>query len=123
GVRAAWEKQRGRLPEADRLYGNARIAFYAARQQNPMAAQWFRETGKEALNETLRAWRVRAALRAGAWPDVLSAIEAMPPSEQEDSAWRYWKARALLVSGRTDEATALFGGLAGEISFYGMLSA
>ena len=100
GVRAAWEKQRGRLSDADRLYGNARIAFHAARQQNPLAAEWFRETGNAALSDAQRAWRVRAALRAGAWPDVLAAIEAMPPSEQEESAWRYWKARALAALGR-----------------------
>ena len=123
GVRAAWEKQRGHLPEADRLYGNARIAFHAARQQYPLAAEWFREAGNAASTDALRAWRVRAALRAGAWTDVLAAIEAMPPSEQEDSAWRYWKARALSATGRNVEANALFGGLASEISFYGMLSA
>ena len=123
GVRAAWEKQRKRLSDADRNYGNARIAFHAARQQNPLAAEWFRETGNARLSEAQRAWRVRAALRAGAWPDVLTAIEAMPPSEQEDSAWRYWKARALSALGRTADATPIFAALASEISFYGMLSA
>ena len=78
GVRAAWEKLRNRLSEADRLYGNARIAFHAARQQNPQAAEWYREIGNAPLSDAQRAWRVRAALRVGAWPDVLAAIEAMP---------------------------------------------
>ena len=123
GVRAAWEKQRGLLPEADRLYGNARIAFHAARQLHPLAAAWYREAGNVALSDAPRAWRVRAALRAGAWPDVLAAIEAMPPSEAQDSAWRYWKARALSATGRPADAAAIHAGLAGEISFYGMLSA
>jgi len=123
GVRAAWEKQRKRLSDADRNYGNARIAFHAARQQNPLAAAWFRETGNARLSDAQRAWRVRAALRVGAWPDVLTAIEAMPPSEQEESAWRYWKARALSALGRTADATPIFTALASEISFYGMLSA
>jgi soluble lytic murein transglycosylase len=122
-VRTAWEKQRGRLNEADRLYGNARIAFHAARQQNPLAAEWFREAGNAALSDAQRAWRVRAALRVGAWPEVLTGIEAMPPSEQEDSAWRYWKARALSAQGRQGDATPIFASLAGEVSFYGMLAA
>src|SRR4029077_15436065 len=75
GVRTAWEKQRGRLPEADRLYGNARIAYYAARQQYPLAVDWYREAGSAAAaTDALRAWRVRAALRSGAWADVLAAI-------------------------------------------------
>jgi len=123
GVRAAWEKQRGLLPEADQHYGNARIAFHAARQLHPLAAAWYREAGNVALSDAPRAWRVRAALRAGAWPDVLAAIEAMPPSEAQDSAWRYWKARALSATGRPAEGSAIHAGLAGEINFYGMLSA
>jgi len=123
GVRAAWEKQRSRLTDADRSYGNARIAFHAARQQYPLAAQWFREAGSAASTDALRAWRARAALRAGAWPDVLAAIEAMPSAEQEEPTWRYWKARALTATGRTAEALPLYGDLANEISFYGMLSA
>jgi len=123
GVRAAWEKQRGRLHEADRLYGNARIAFHAARQLHPLAAEWYREAGTAELSDAPRAWRVRAALRAGAWPDVLAAIEAMPPSEAQDSAWRYWKARALSAAGRPADAAAIYADLAGEISFYGTLAA
>ncbi|MDH5247053.1 MAG: lytic transglycosylase domain-containing protein, partial [Betaproteobacteria bacterium] len=123
GVRTAWEKQRVFLPEADRLYGNARIAYHAARQLHPLAAAWYREAGSVALSDAQRAWRVRAALRAGDWPDVLAAIEAMPPAEAQDSAWRYWKARALSAAGRGAEAAAIHAGLAGEISFYGMLSA
>ena len=123
GVRASWEKQRGRLSEADRLYGNARIAYHAARQQYPLAVDWFREAGSVASNDALRAWRVRAALRVGAWPEVIAAIEAMPPAEQEDPAWRYWKARALSATGRAAEASPIYTALASEISFYGMLAA
>ncbi len=123
GVRAAWVRQRSQLPEPDRAYGNARIAYHAARQLAPQAAQWFREADTAALSDVQRAWRVRAALRAGAWPDVLAAIDAMPPSEAQEPAWRYWKARALAAAGRTEEANALYLALAGEFSFYGLLSA
>jgi soluble lytic murein transglycosylase len=122
-VRVAWEKLRNRLSEADRFYGNARIAFHAARQQNPQAADWYREIGKAPLSDAQRAWRVRAALRVGAWPEVLAAIDAMPPSEQEEPAWRYWKARALSAAGRTADAAPIYASLAGEIHFYGMLAA
>ena len=65
GVRAAWEKQRGRLTEPERLYGNARIAYHASRQLNPRALEWYREAEGAALSEAQRAWRIRAALRAG----------------------------------------------------------
>jgi soluble lytic murein transglycosylase len=43
GARAAWVRQRSNLPVADRLYGNARIAYHASRQLNPLAVEWFRE--------------------------------------------------------------------------------
>ncbi len=123
GVRAAWEKQRGRLPAADRLYGNARIAFHAARQLNPQANDWFHEAAEAPLTNEQHAWRVRAALRAGAWPDVEIAIDAMPQALAQEPAWRYWKARALAVSGRADEANAIYVALARDGDFYGVLAA
>jgi soluble lytic murein transglycosylase len=122
-VRSAWEKQRGRLPEAERLYGNARIAYHAARQLLPQANDWYREAAGAPFNEVQRAWRVRAALRAGAWVDVLAATEAMPAGEAQDPAWRYWKARALAALDRTDEARALYVSLAAEFGFYAHLAA
>jgi soluble lytic murein transglycosylase len=123
GGRAAWEKQRERLTDADRSYGNARIAFHAARQLVPQANEWFNEARGVPQSDNERAWRVRAALRAGAWPDVLAAIEAMPPAQAQESAWRYWKARALAAAGRTDEAAAGYTSLIQETNFYGVLAA
>jgi len=123
GVRAAWEKQRERLTDADRSYGNARIAFHAARQLAPQANEWFNEARDVPLVDNDRAWRVRAALRAGAWPDVLAAIEAMSPAQAQEAAWRYWKSRALAAAGRADEAAAGYASLAQETNFYGVLAA
>jgi soluble lytic murein transglycosylase len=123
GVRAAWEKQRARLPDADRGYGNARIAFHAARQLVPQANEWFNEARGVPLTDNDRPWRVRAALRAGAWPDVLTAIEGMPPAQAQESAWRYWKARALAAAGRTEESAAGYASLLNETNFYGVLAA
>ncbi len=121
-ARAPWVKWRDRLPEADRRYGNARLAFYAARQQNPGANDWFREAGDLTLSGEAAAWRVRAALRAVAWSDVLAAVDAMAEPQKQESAWRYWRARALYAKGRKDEANAVFNALAQETSFYGVLA-
>ncbi len=123
GIRGAWEKQRERLPVDDRLYGNARIAYHAARQLHPRANDWYREAVGAPLNDAQHAWRVRAALRAGAWSDVDAAIAAMPESQAQEPAWRYWKARALVAKGRASEAKAIYEGLAGEFHFYGLLAA
>jgi len=119
----AWVSWRARLPEADRLYGNLLVAYNAARQLAPAANAWYREADGAPLTESQRAWRVRAALRAGAWADVARAIDAMPPGEALEPAWRYWKARSLAVSGQNEDATRIFGGLATEHHFYGFLAA
>ncbi len=123
GVRAAWEKQRARLAPADRLYGNARIAYHAARQLLPQANDWFREAEGAPLSDAQHAWRVRAALRVQAWSDVLKAIDAMPPALADDAAWRYWKARALAATGKEADAAALYGALATGHQFYALLAA
>jgi peptidoglycan lytic transglycosylase len=119
----AWTKWRNRLPGAERLYGNLLVAYSAARQLVPAASDWYREADGAPQNEAQRAWRVRAALRAGAWSEVERAIAAMPPDEAQDPAWRYWKARALAVAGNREDATRLYGGLATEQNFYGFLAA
>jgi soluble lytic murein transglycosylase len=122
-ARPAWVKWRDRLPDAERKYGNARLAYHAARQLNANANDWFREAGDSPLAPEMQAWRARAALRAGAWTDVLAAIDAMGESQRQESTWRYWRARALVVKGRTVEANALFEALAAETNFYGVLAA
>jgi len=123
GARPAWLKWRDKLPEVDRKYGNARLAYHAARQLNPLANDWFRDAGDVPMAPDVQAWRARAALRAGAWANVLAAIDAMQEPQRQEAAWRYWKARALAAGGRTAEANALYEPLAAETSFYGMLAA
>jgi soluble lytic murein transglycosylase len=121
-ARASWVKYRPRLPEADRRYGNGRLAYHAARQLVPLANDWFREADGVPLDEAASEWRVRAALRAGAWPDVLAGIDAMPPALAQERPWRYWKARALAALGRSDEAKVLYLSLAQENRYYGLLA-
>ncbi len=122
-ARAAWVKFRGSLPEPDRLHGNARLAFHAARQHAPDANLYYREAGATPLSEEEHAWRVRAALRAQSWADVLAAVDAMPMPQKDEAAWRYWRARAQLALGAPDEAKRGFEVLAKEFHFYGLLAA
>ncbi|MCC7326980.1 MAG: lytic transglycosylase domain-containing protein [Burkholderiales bacterium] len=121
-ARPAWVTWRDRLPEADRDYGNARLAYHAARQLNAAANEWFGEAGAAKLSDDAAAWRVRAALRVQAWDDVLAAIDALSDAQRQDAAWRYWRARALAARGRKDEADALLVALAPEAHFYGVLA-
>src|SRR5690606_25063641 len=76
--------------------------------------------------DDLLAWKVRAALRASQWDMVRKAVSAMSPEAQKDSAWAYWKARALLQGRVTDaertEANALLRSIAGTRGFYEQLA-
>ena len=80
------------------------------------------------------AWKVRAALRADngrpRWQQVVQAINSMSPDEQRESAWVYWKARALFAKAPdSQDAEALrslgrelMGSLGGQIGFYNALA-
>ncbi|WP_435627563.1 transglycosylase SLT domain-containing protein [Candidatus Ferrigenium straubiae] len=119
---ARWEKIASHFPDAERHYFYGWLAYEAARKLDKRATQWFKAAADTPLNEQQSAWRVRAALRAQDWPEVLAAIDAMGETQQSEPAWRYWKARALQAMGKPAEAERLFMALGNEYHFYGQLA-
>ena len=115
-----WEKLGPRFSDEERGYVWAVIAYLGAMRHDPSALVWFGRAGP--LTDLHAGWKVRAALRAQNWKEVLAAIGAMSPKEQQDPAWRYWKARALKQAGRPQEAQALLEPLSREFGFYGQLA-
>ena len=81
-------------------------------------------------------WMARSGLRAAVtgqparWALVAQAIDAMPEAEQQEEAWRYWKARALLAAAPAGPAgeparqrgRALLAQVVHPLSFYGQLA-
>jgi soluble lytic murein transglycosylase len=124
----------------------AQTAKQAALKQSPLAAAYALRAwllwSAAALpgvqppwSDDLLAWQVRAALRMPAldpdrWPLVRRAIEAMSATEQRDSTWAYWKARAVRAlaepgpggDGDRAEAQAALESIALQMSFYGKLA-
>ncbi|PWR00235.1 transglycosylase SLT domain-containing protein [Leucothrix pacifica] len=78
---------------------------------------------EEYRDDEANEWLVRIALREGDWKTVLDAVAAMPADKQEDSNWKYWKARALEAAKRSQEAIVLYKELSENASFYGFLAA
>ncbi len=117
-----WMKIAPNFPESEQQYFYGWLAYEAARNLDGRALQWFKAAGNTPLNEHQSAWRVRAALRAQDWPEVLSSVNAMSEQQQREPAWRYWKARALLALGKSVEARSLFAPLSREYHFYGQLA-
>ncbi|MCR4298749.1 MAG: transglycosylase SLT domain-containing protein [Gallionella sp.] len=119
---ARWEKIATHFTEAEQHYFYGWLAYEAARKLDNRALQWFKAAANTPLNEQQSAWRVRAALRAQDWPEVLAGINAMSEQQQREAAWRYWKARALQAAGKPAEARTLLAALSNEYNFYGQLA-
>lgn len=73
----------------------------------------------EAVDPEVPEWRLRLAIRAGDWHEVLKDIDARGADSSE---WRYWKARALYALGRKTEARGLYASLARTPDYYGFLA-
>ena len=116
-----WAKLGEHFNGAERGYVWGLIAQLGAQRHDQEALSWYAKAGE--LNDLQLAWKVRAALRAQKWPEVLAAVDAMSPKEAQDAAWRYWKARALKAQGHLPEAQELLTPLAVEFNFYGQLAA
>jgi soluble lytic murein transglycosylase len=117
---AHWARLEERFNPEERGYVWGLIAYYGAMRHDASALGWYARASD--LSDVQLAWKARAALRARNWEEVLGAIAAMTPKESEGAGWRYWKARALIALGKSEEAAAILRPLAMEFNFYGQLA-
>lgn len=121
-----WLKIKNQLTPFDRSFFLGRLGYRAAMRHDPRALDWFLEAQSTPQtyppSDTVLGWQARAALRVTHWDEVLKAIEKMSLTEQQIDTWRYWKARALIVKGRTLDANNILIPLSDEHSFYGQLA-
>jgi soluble lytic murein transglycosylase len=115
------------LSQEERNWTWAVIGKQAAQKLQDNAASYFAKVQKDSdLNDDLLAWKVRAALRQGQWPQVLNATQAMSTDARKDPAWVYWRARALLTNGTNEaqrqEGQSLLGQIASVRGFYEQLA-
>lgn len=111
-----------RFPPEEQQYIWGQIATHAARQHLPVATLWFSRAGDISLTDEQLAWRARAALRSGNWPEVSAAIDRMSAEGRDDPTWVYWKARALKDAGKVRDAELLYLRIAHLHDFYGKLA-
>jgi soluble lytic murein transglycosylase len=100
-----------------------KIAMAAVWQDLPTAHDWLVEVPDAAVDETVRAWRIRTALADADWVAVATHIEALPPEEASQEEWRYWHAVALEKTGRRIPAMDEFARLAKLRDYHGFLAA
>ncbi len=117
-----WGKIAPDFKDEERRYFLGQLAYRAALLLQSHALEWYQAAGDIPLDKEQLAWRTRAALRLLNWTEVSRSIAAMTPEQQQESAWRYWKGRALMASGNPKVAELLFLELSKELNFYGQLA-
>ena len=99
------------------------VAVWSAKFHRGNALDLFRKVDLGLYDDEARAWRVRAALRAADWKDVVRTTDAMPQEQADVTAWRYWRAHALLQTGQDTEGKRMMDTLAeDEDDFYGLVA-
>lgn len=116
------ERIQTRLSAEELAVAWAQLALPASLALSKDAASYWRKSWGAPLSQEGYQWRARAALRDADWPMVAKAIDAMPADLQKDPAWIYWRGRALLAGGSSDEALKHFQLIAGQHHFYGILA-
>ena len=91
---------RTQLTQEERSYVWGVIGKRAAQRLSDDASTYFANAQDQYLADEHLEWKVRAALRAGKWKQVLDATAAMNDTLRLDPAWVYWRARALQSGGR-----------------------
>jgi soluble lytic murein transglycosylase len=120
--KARWRAQ---LTEEERSAVWAVIAKRSAQKLADDTLALYGKAREQDLSDDQRAWKARAALRAGHWGMVRETISAMPEAQQRDPAWSYWLGRALQAQGTPEglaQARALWERTAGPTGFYEQLA-
>jgi len=108
----------------DRYYDTHRLlAMRGAYRRLPEAYDWLMSVPARKSDLELKEWRVRTALFAEDWPNVVENISRLPAEEKEKDHWAYWEARAFEKAGKPDKARVIYEELAELQSYHGFLSA
>src|SRR5450830_739760 len=117
-----WQKLQPNFEPEERSYFWGRFGLHAARRHDPGAYEWLSRASKGTLDNEQMAWKARSALRVKNWNAVLITVADMSQSQEDESAWRYWKARALKEKKEIPAANIILVPLSREPSYYGVLA-
>ncbi len=111
------------LTEADKGLALAEIARYAFVERLDNALVLSRKVPKAAVDDGLREWQVRYALRRTDYAAALEALEGMTPALAGQARWAYAKGRVQQLLGDSAAAEAAFKQAAAQANFHGFLAA
>src|SRR5690606_25082844 len=99
------------------------LALGLAWDRRAEALDLFARVAAEDLDDYALGWLARAALWAGDWPLVESAIDRMSPEAREETRWRYWAARAAEQTGDRRRARDLDREILPRDNYYSAMAA
>jgi len=117
-------QERHAFTESQVLKAESGIGLNLAIQAHPLALTWLAKP--RLMNHTdhrLRAWRIRVAMRLGAWATAVAWIETLPARERHADVWQYWLARGLEMTGEKTRARRIYTALSQTRGYYGFLAA
>lgn len=101
----------------------SRVSLRFAYQYHPKASEYLAQIDRAGKDERTLEWELQVTIRESNWVNYLDLYALLPPEEQSESRWLYWKARALAELNQQEDARPIFQTLAKQRSFYGFLSA
>ena len=102
---------------------NRYIAIRDALDHEPKALMSLSAVPLDSQDIQTKEWIVRLAVRQGNWKAALESINSMSAEKQDSSTWKYWKARGLEATNKSEAAKTIYQSITDNASFYGFLAA
>ncbi len=99
------------------------IALWSAASYTAEAAAQLARVPEDAYDDRLHEWRAREAMARADWRAARIAILGMPDALQQQTRWRYFRARTEELMGLGSEARQLMADVAAESDYHGFLAA
>ena len=96
---------------------------FALSRQTPGISSWVDQRLAQRQDDDLTLLRIRNALMAQSWQDVIRWVDHLSPRTYNDARWQYWKGRALAALDRQQEALTAFKQAAQGHDFYAFIAA
>lgn len=122
---ALWRKlaKRYELPTDLRARLLRQAALGSAQRLETNAVKKLAQVPPNLVDDKVRHWRVRSALRDNNPTAALRALDGLSDNQAALAGNRYWRARILDQLGDSDQSQQTFAGVAEERGFYGFLAA
>lgn len=122
----SWLKQRKTLGTAEKNYReslNRTLGLRLAANYDEKAAALIAKLDPDYQIKDVTEWRIRVALSKQDWKQVSQTIGKLPPKEQKNDSWVYWKAIADSQLDKSIPVNKKLSAVSQERSFYGFLAA